>query len=66
VVLPGELNLSGDPRAMMSRSRAGSLLSSTEIAICGLLGVTPADFARRKNDGADFLHLNKDHSDRNL
>ena len=66
VVLPGELNLSGDPRAMMSRSHAGRLLSATEIAICSLLGVTPADFAKRKDGSADFLHLNKDHSDPSL
>jgi phage I-like protein len=62
VVLPGELNLSGDPRAMMSRSHAAASLSSTETAICSLLGVTPADFVMRKNGGADFLSLNKDHS----
>src|SRR5579862_656446 len=66
VVLPGELNLSGDPRALMSRSHAGSLLSATEIAICGLLGVSATDFVRRKDGGADFLHLNKDHSDPRL
>jgi phage I-like protein len=46
VVLPGELNLGGDPRAVLSRSHAGSMLSATEVAICGLLGVTPNDFVK--------------------
>jgi len=65
VVLPGELNLSGDPRAALSRSHADRMLSATEIAICSLLGVTAKDFVKRKNGGADFLRLNKD-ADPNL
>ena len=66
VVLPGEMNLGGDPRLALSRSHAGSMLSATEIAICGLLGVTPNDFVKRKSGGADFLRLNKDQADPNL
>ncbi len=66
MVLPGELNLGGDPRAVLSRSHAGSMLSATEVAICGLLGVTASDFAKRKIGGADFLRLNKDQADPNL
>jgi phage I-like protein len=66
VVLPGEMNLGGDPRAAFSRSHAGSMLSATEVAICGLLGVTANDFLKRKGSGADFLRLNKDQPDANL
>ncbi len=66
VVLPGELNLGGDPRAALSRSQVGAMLSGTEIAICSLLGVTPNDFVKRKSGGADFLRLNKDQADPNL
>jgi phage I-like protein len=66
VLLPGELNLGGDPRTVLSRSHSASLLSATEIAICGLLGVTANDFVQRKSGGADFLRLNKEHSDPNL
>jgi phage I-like protein len=66
VVLPGELNLAGDPRAAFARSNPGSMLSPTEIAICGLLGVTANDFFKRKSGGADFLRLNKDQPDANL
>ena len=66
VVLPGEMNLGGDPRAAFARSNAGSMLSATEVAICGLLGVTPNDFLKRKGSGADFLRLNKDQPDANL
>jgi hypothetical protein len=65
-LLPGELNLGGDPRTVLSRSHSASLLSATEIAICGLLGVTANDFVQRKSGGADFLRLNKEHSDPNL
>jgi hypothetical protein len=42
------------------------MLSSTEVAICGLLGVTLNDFLKRKKSGADFLRLNKEHADPNL
>jgi phage I-like protein len=66
VVLPGETNLGSDPRAAFSRSHAGSMLSATEVAICGLLGVTANDFLKRKGTGADFLRLNKDQPDANL
>jgi phage I-like protein len=66
VVLPGELNLSGDPRAALSRSHVGAMLSATEIAICSLLGVTANDFVKRKGGGADFLRLNKDQANPNL
>jgi phage I-like protein len=66
VVLPGELNLGGDPRTALSRSRAGSMLSASEVAICGLLGVLPNDFIKRKSGGADFLRLNRDQADPNL
>jgi len=66
VVLPGEMNLGGDPRTTLSRSRAGSMLSGTELAICGLLGVTSGDFLKRKSGGADFLRLNKDQADPSL
>ena len=66
VVLPGEMNLGGDPRTARSRSHAGSMLSATEVAICGLLGVNPNDFVQRRSGGADFLHLNKDQADPNL
>jgi phage I-like protein len=66
VVLPGELNLGGDPRIALSRSHAGSMLSATEVAICGLLGVTANDFIKRKSGGADFLRLNKEQADPNL
>ena len=65
-LLAGEMNLNGDPRAALSRSHAGLMLSSTEVAICGLLGVTPKDFLKRKDSGADFLRLNKEHADPNL
>jgi phage I-like protein len=66
VVLAGEMNLGGDPRTALSRSHTGSMLSATEVAICGLLGVTPTDFVKRKSGGADFLRLNKDQADPNL
>jgi phage I-like protein len=66
VVLAGEMNLGGDPRTALSRSHTGSMLSATEVAICGLLGVTPTDFVKRKSGGADFLRLNKDQPDPNL
>ncbi len=66
VVLPGETNLGGDPRAAFSRAHAGSMLSATEVAICGLLGVTANDFHKRKGSGADFLRLNKHQPDANL
>jgi phage I-like protein len=66
VVLPGEMNLGGNPRTALSRSRAGSMLSGTELAICGLLGVTSNDFLKRKSSGADFLRLNKDQADPTL
>ena len=66
VVLPGELNLGGDPRTALSRSHAGAMLSATEVAICGLLGVTANDFVKRKSSGADFLRLNKELADPNL
>jgi phage I-like protein len=66
VLLPGEMNLGGDPRTALLRSHAGSMLSATEVAICGLLGVTPNDFVKRKGGGADFLRLNKDQADPNL
>ena len=66
MVLAGELNLVGDPRTAISRARAGSMLSGTEIAICGLLGVNPGDFLKRKNGGADFLQLNKDQASPSL
>jgi phage I-like protein len=66
VVLPGELNLGGDPRTALSRSHLGAMLSGTEIAICSLLGVTQNDFVKRKSSGADFLRLNKDLADPNL
>jgi phage I-like protein len=65
-LLAGEMHLNGDPRAVRSRSHAGLMLSSTEVAICGLLGVTPNDFLKRKEIGADFLRLNKEHADPNL
>jgi hypothetical protein len=42
------------------------MLSGTEVAICGLLGVSPNDFLKRKGGGADFLHLNKDQASPNL
>jgi phage I-like protein len=60
VVLAGELNLGGNPKMALSRSHTGSRLSGTEVAICGLLGVSPGDFLKRKDSGADFLQLNKD------
>ncbi len=66
VVLAGELKLVGDPRMALSRSHAGSMLSGTEVAICGLLGVLPNDFLQRKNGGADFLRLNRDQADPSL
>ncbi|HXN85793.1 MAG TPA: phage protease [Candidatus Binataceae bacterium] len=65
-LLAGEMHLSGDPRALRSRAHAGLMLSATEVAICGLLGVTPNDFLKRKDSGADFLRLNKEHADPNL
>jgi phage I-like protein len=66
VVLPGELNLGGDPRLALSRSHVAAMLSATEIAICGLLGVSAKDFVKRKDSGADFLRLNKDLADPTL
>jgi phage I-like protein len=66
VVLPGQMNLGGDPRTARSRSHGASMLSATEVAICGLLGVTVNDFVQRKGRGADFLRLNKDQADPNL
>ena len=66
LALPGEMNLGGDPRVALSRSYTGTMLSATEVAICGLLGVTPKDFLSRKGAGADFLHLNKDQAASNL
>ncbi|HVN30023.1 MAG TPA: phage protease, partial [Candidatus Binataceae bacterium] len=66
MMLPRESNLAGDPRAAFTRSNAGSMLSPTEVAICGLLGVTPGDFLKRKSGGADFLRLNKDQPDASL
>lgn len=66
VLLPGEMSLGGDPRTALSRSRAGSMLSATELAICGLLGVTSHDFLKRRSGGADFLRLNQDQADPNL
>jgi len=66
VVLAGELNLGGNPRTALSRSHVGAMLSATELAICGLLGVTSSDFVRRKSSGADFLRLNKDQADLSL
>ena len=66
VMLAGEMDLGGDPRAAMSRSHANLMLSATEVAICGLLGVAPGDFLKRKDGGADFLRLNKEHGDTNL
>ena len=66
VLLPGESNLGSDPRTVRSRAQASSMLSATEVAICGLLGVKPHDFVQRKGVGADFLHLNKDQADPNL
>jgi hypothetical protein len=42
------------------------MLSATEIAICGLLGVTAHDFMKRKGSGADFLRFNKELADPNL
>ena len=66
VVLPGESKLGGDPRAAFARSGASAMLSPTEIAICGLLGVTTGDFLQRKGSGPDFLRLNKDQPDASL
>jgi hypothetical protein len=42
------------------------MLSATELAICGLLGVTSRDFLKRRSGGADFLRLNQDQADPNL
>lgn len=38
-------------------SGARNSLGATELAICSQLGVSAADFVRRKNGGADFLSL---------
>jgi len=66
VVLAGEMNLGGDPRAALSRANASLMLSASEVAICGLLGVAASDFLKRKASGADFLRLNKEQVDANL
>jgi phage I-like protein len=65
VVLAGEMNLNGDPRAAISRANASLMLSASEVAICGLLGVAASDFLKRKASGADFLRLNKEQVDPN-
>ena len=60
------MNLSGDPRAAFSRANASLMLSTSEVAICGLLGVAASDFLKRKASGADFLRLNKEQVEPNL
>ena len=47
-------------RWRLAHRGARTMLSATELAICSQLGVSAADFVKRKNGRADFLSLNKD------
>ncbi len=57
-ILRGEMRLGDKPRPQ--RGDAQARLSGVESAVCAQLGVSPADYSRRKNEGADFLRLNRD------
>jgi|GEM_PF-348827 phage I-like protein len=64
-MLAGEM-LTAAPGAAHARApEAGAMLSAVENAICSQLGVSPGEFASRKQGRADFLKI-RDNSQREL
>jgi phage I-like protein len=56
-ILGAQAGFTGEPPAAPGAAGARTALGATELAICSQLGVSAADFARRKNGRADFLSL---------
>ncbi|MHB8382579.1 MAG: phage protease [Candidatus Binataceae bacterium] len=56
-ILGAAAGFDGEPPTAPGASGARTQLGATELAICSQLGVSAADFVRRKNGRADFLSL---------
>lgn len=56
-ILGAASGFDGEPPMAPGASGARNSLGATELAICSQLGVSAADFVRRKNGRADFLSL---------
>ncbi len=63
-ILGSDGAFAGDPVQASAAAHARATLEPSELAICAQLGVSPADFARRKHGRADFLSLNSAAGDR--
>jgi len=56
-ILGAQAGFTGQPPMAPGAASARTPLGATELAICSQLGVSAADFVRRKNGRADFLSL---------
>ncbi len=56
-ILGAASGFDGEPQMASGAVAARAALGATELAICSQLGVSAADFTRRKNGRADFLSL---------